>query len=154
MVWNNMKCRNKERTRPTCLVYIFIYCIQYIFIIPVYRTLAPPSEWEKCRPGKNTEFLTTLWQQKNNMMSFYRDDMLPVLLNLLIFFVFSLLSGPDVRMMMNSGIIADKTVCTAMNMYIKCRDFWPFLKIIKNPCGYRNWRCRTAWSHIWPPGDQ
>ncbi len=56
-------------------------------------------------------------------MSFYRDDMLPVLLNLLIFFVFSLLSGPDVRMMMNSGIIADKTLYTAMNMYIKYKDF-------------------------------
>ncbi len=22
-----------------------------------------------------------------------------------------------------------------------------------NPCGYINWRCRTAWSHIWLPGD-
>ncbi len=29
----------------------------------------------------------------------------------------------------------------------------PF-RVNPKPCGYINWRCRTAWSHIWLPGDQ
>jgi hypothetical protein len=53
--------------------------------------------------------------------------------------------------------------CPSCGLFLTCRGENTFFRhtiqqahiyINPNPCGYINWRCRTAWSHIWPPGDQ